>query len=102
MIHVLATIHLHPGARDAYLSEIRRIGPTVRAEAGCIDYAPAIDVDTGLPSQAPLRPDSLTVIERWATLDALKAHDAAPHMAEFRRRVKDLVRAREIRMLTAA
>jgi quinol monooxygenase YgiN len=31
------------------------------------------------------------VIEKWSSLDALKAHAAAPHMAAYRGRVKELV-----------
>lgn len=102
MIHVIATIHLQPGCRDAYLAEFERNVAQVRAEPGCIDYRPTVDADTGLVSQQPVGPDAVVVVERWASLDALKVHDAAPHMVAFRARVRDLVRAREIRMLVSA
>lgn len=102
MIHVIATIHLQPGARDAFVAEFERIVAQVRAEPGCIDYLPTIDADTGIASQQPVGPDAVVVVERWASLDALKAHDAAPHMGAFRARVRDLVRGREIRMLVSA
>jgi quinol monooxygenase YgiN len=44
-----------------------------------------------LAAQLPLRPDTVTVVEQWATLEDLHAHLVAPHMMEYRPRVKDLV-----------
>jgi quinol monooxygenase YgiN len=91
MIHVIATIDVVPGKRDAFLAEFRRLVPLVRAEAGCIEYGPAVDVPTGIPVQVPVREDVVTILEKWEGVDALKAHLAAPHMAEYRDRVKNLV-----------
>ena len=91
MIHVIATIELVRGKRDDFLSEFRKLVPLVRAEAGCLDYGPTIDADTGLGAQGPLRPHVVTVVERWESLAALRAHLQAPHMAEYRERVKGLV-----------
>ncbi len=34
MIHVIATIELNPGTREAFLEEFRKLVPLVRAEAG--------------------------------------------------------------------
>ncbi|MEZ5728970.1 MAG: hypothetical protein R3E48_13825 [Burkholderiaceae bacterium] len=31
------------------------------------------------------------MIEKWASVDALKAHAAAPHMAAYGARVKDML-----------
>ena len=64
--------------------------PAVRAEAGCIEYRPAVDVASGLAAQR-LEPDLVTIIEKWESLEALRAHLAAPHMAAYREKVKDLV-----------
>ena len=33
----------------------------------------------------------VTVVEKWASVEALYAHGAAPHMAEYREKVKDYV-----------
>ena len=55
MIHVIATIELHPGRRDAFLAEFRRLVPLVRAEPGCLEYTPTIDLPTNLSGQAPPR-----------------------------------------------
>ncbi len=90
MIHVIATIDLAPGKRAEWLTHFRWVTPLVRAEAGCIEYAAAADVPTGLAVQVPLRPDVVTVVEKWADVPALQAHLSAPHMAEYRTRVAGL------------
>ncbi len=91
MIHVIATIDLQPGKRAEFLREFHRIVPLVHAEKGCLVYGPAVDLETGLAAQMPLRPDTVTVVEQWETLDDLRAHLVAPHMVDYRPRVKDLV-----------
>jgi quinol monooxygenase YgiN len=91
MVHVIATIELQPGKRAEFLREFHRIVPLVHAEKGCLVYGPAVDLETGLAAQMPLRPDTVTVVEQWETLDDLRAHLVAPHMVDYRPRVKDLV-----------
>lgn len=91
MIHVIATITVKPGKRDAFLTEFFQLVPDVRGEVGCIEYGPAVDLDTGIGAQIPYRPDVVTVVEKWTDLEALKAHSVAPHMEKYRGRVKDLV-----------
>lgn len=91
MIHVIATIQVQPGKRDAFLAEFHRIVPQVHAEDGCIEYGPTVDIASGLGFQAPIRDNVAVIVEKWASLEALKAHLAAPHMATYREAVKDLV-----------
>lgn len=102
MIHVLATITVKPGKRDAFLAEFHRIMPMVHAEAGCVEYGPAVDVASGISVQAPLRENVAVVIEKWESLAALKAHLQAPHMIEYRMRVKDLVDGVTLQILEPA
>ncbi len=102
MIHVIATIELAPGTREAFLAEFRKLIADVRAEAGCIEYGPAIDAETGIPTQFRIGADRVTVIEKWESVDALKAHAVAPHMQAYRVRVKDFVRGMELRVLAPA
>jgi quinol monooxygenase YgiN len=90
MICVLATIEAVGGRRDALLALFRDLVPKVRAEKGCIEYAPMVDTASGLPAQRPLRPNVIVVVEKWDDVAALKAHLAAPHMAEFGRQSADL------------
>jgi quinol monooxygenase YgiN len=91
MIHVIATIDLVPGKRVEWLDHFRWVTPLVRAEDGCIEYAVAADVPTGLAVQVAHRPDTVTVVEKWASVGSLKAHLAIAHMAEYRQRVAGLV-----------
>ncbi len=90
MIHVLAHIEIRPGQRDAVLREFHRIVPLVLAEAGCLEYRPTVDAATPLERQQR-NPDRIIMIERWESVEHLEAHLAAPHMLEFRERVKGLV-----------
>ena len=102
MIYVIATIDLAPGTREAFLAEFRKNLAAVRAEDGCIAYGPAGDAETGFPTQFKTGPDRVTVMEQWASVDALKAHAAAPHMKTYRVAVKDMVRGMELRVLNPA
>ena len=102
MIHVIATIDLAPGTRDAFLIEFRKLVPLVLAEAGCVEYGPTIDADTGIASQAKIGADRVVIVEKWESVAALKAHSVAPHMQAYRPTVKDYVRGMELRVLTGA
>jgi len=102
MIHVIATVDLAPGTREKFLSEFRKLIPDVRAEAGCIEYGPAVDAETDIPIQFRLGADKVVVIEKWETVAALKAHGVAPHMQTYRAKVKDFVKGMELRVLSPA
>jgi quinol monooxygenase YgiN len=91
MIFVIATIEVKPGKREAFLAEFHKNMPNVRAEHGCIEYGPTVDLKTDIKAQVPLRENAVTVVEKWESLPALHAHLAAPHMATYRERVKDYV-----------
>ena len=102
MIVVLATIELHPGKRPDFLAEFRQIIPKVRAETGCLEYFPAIDTVSGLPVQGPAREDVVVVIEKWETVSALETHLVAPHMMEYRPKVKEFVKRVSLQILSPA
>lgn len=102
MIFVIATIQLAPGKRADFLKEFHALVPQVRAEEGCIEYGPTIDVATMIPSQPPVRDDVVTVVEKWASLEALQAHLMAPHMLEYRGKVKAFVAGVSLQVLQPA
>lgn len=102
MIHVIAVITAQPGQRARLLEAFRANVPAVRAEAGCIEYAAALDIDDGPAFQARCGADSFMVIEKWADLDALKAHAAAPHMLAYGQKTRELVAQRAIHILQPA
>ena len=102
MIHVIATIELAPGSRDAFLAEFRKLIPDVKAEAGCIAYGPAVDAETDIPTQARIGADKVVIVEQWESVATLKAHSVAPHMQAYRVRVKEFVKGMELRVLSPA
>ena len=98
MIHVLAIITAKPGMRESILQAFRANVPNVHAEQGCIEYGAAVDADpTG---KTKFGPDTFVVVEKWESLDALKAHAAAPHMAAYAAKTKDMIASRTIHILS--
>ncbi len=91
MIYVIATVEVKAGKREAFLAEFHRNIPNVRAEKGCLEYGPTVDLKTDIKAQMPLRDNVVTIVEKWEGLPALQAHLGAPHMAAYRERVKEFV-----------
>ena len=94
MIAVLASFRLP----EAALAEARALIPAVlaatRAEDGCIAYDMGEDVSV---------PGLFQVSELWASEAALRAHLAAPHMAEWGRRRADMgMTDRELKVLSVS
>lgn len=102
MIHVLAIITAKPGMRDAILREFGANMPAVLAEQGCIEYGPAIDAEGMGGIQTPFGPDSFVVVEKWESPAALKAHGAAPHMAAYAAKTREMIAGRVIHVLSPA
>lgn len=102
MIHVIAIITAKPGMREAVLAEFKANMPAVHAEKGCIEYGPAIDAEGMGAIQTAFGADTFVVIEKWATMDDLKAHGAAPHMKSYAGKVKDMLASRVIHVLKPA
>ncbi len=100
MVHVLAFIVTQPGMREAVLDAFNANVPAVHAEDGCIEYGATVDVDDAGPIQTPLGPDAFVVVEKWESLEALKAHAASAHMAAYAAKVKDMLAARTIHVLS--
>jgi quinol monooxygenase YgiN len=102
MIHVIAVITAKPGQREQILTHFRANVPAVRAEKGCIEYGAAVDADTGLGLQTKWGLDTFLVIEKWESLEALKAHAAAPHMQAYGAKTKEYISSRVIHVLDPA
>lgn len=102
MLHVIATIEIAAGQRDAFLAEFRKLVPLVRAEVGCLEYGPAVDLPSGIPVQIPVRENVVTVVEKWEGLAALQTHLTASHMATFRERTKGMVVKLQLQVLQPA
>ena len=99
MIHVVAFLHLHPGRREEFLVTFRELTPLVRAEAGCLEYVPAVDHAPFLGFQSPIGDDVVLVVEKWANPGALDAHIEAPHMKAWGKLVDGMMTHRTIHVL---
>jgi len=100
MIHVIAVITAKPGKREEILKHFRANVPTVHDENGCMEYGAAVDADNALPFQTKYGPDTFLVVEKWESMDALKAHAAAPHMAAYGGKTKEMIASRVIHILS--
>ena len=100
MIHVIAVVTAKPGKREEILRAFRANVPAVQAEKDCIEYGAAIDAENALAVQAKWGPDTFLAIEKWESMDALRAHAAAPHMAAYATKTRELIASRVIHILT--
>jgi quinol monooxygenase YgiN len=81
MVIVMGTVRIAPEAIAAALPAMKRMVAASNAEDGCLLYAYSQDlVDPGL----------IRVSEHWRDREALKAHFATPHMAEWRQVIPTL------------
>ena len=101
MIHVIAIITAQPGMRENILSYFHANVPAVLAEAGCHEYTAIVDAESTAGFQTRLGPDVFVVSEKWASMDALHAHAAAPHVANYIRQTKTYIASKVIHILTA-
>jgi quinol monooxygenase YgiN len=102
MIHVVAVITAKPGMREQILDAFRANMPAVHAEQGCIEYGPAIDAEGAGGMQSKFGPDTFVVLEKWESLEALRAHAASPHMAAYAAKTRDMIANRVIHILSPA
>ncbi|AFQ51509.1 putative quinol monooxygenase [Burkholderia cepacia] len=68
---LVVSIQTLPGKRHEQIAAFERLAPIVRAEPGCRQYNlhPVVGDENGF-----------VLIERWASAQALAAHDVTPHM----------------------
>ena len=100
MIHVIAIITAKPGQRAAVLEAFAANRPAVLAEAGCIEYGAAVDLEN--MGTAAYGPDTFVVVEKWESLEHLGAHARSPHMAAYAAKTRELLANREIHVLSPA
>lgn len=73
---MMGEFRLPPENIEAARPAMEKVVSLTRAEQGCLGYAYAFDLtDPGL----------VRVSEKWTDAEALAAHLAAPHMAEWKR-----------------
>ncbi|MEU9179950.1 putative quinol monooxygenase [Streptomyces sp. NPDC048550] len=70
-VDLVILISALPGRGREQVEAFERLAPLVRAEEGCLRYdLHAVAGD----------PDRFVLIERWASREAIAAHDVSPHM----------------------
>lgn len=78
MIVVQVEVIVEPGSASKVVDAVKKMEAATRQEAGCLKYAFSVDISD---------PGMVRVTERWESMDAIKAHMASPHMAEFNKAV---------------
>ena len=101
MIHVIASIHIKEGRVAEFLDIFKANIPHVLKEKGCVEYEPTIDLPTGLAPQE-LNGNVVTIVEKWQSLEDLRAHLSAPHMLEYHKKVKNIVEKVILKVLERA
>ena len=98
-VHVIAIITAKPGKREEVLANFNANVPAVHAEDGCIEYGAVIDCE-GIGFAKAFGPDTFLVVEKWASLDHLKAHAVTPHMKAYSEKNKNLLADRTIHVMS--
>jgi quinol monooxygenase YgiN len=74
-IIIAGTVRVPPQNLDAFRPHMQAMLAASRAEAGCLDYSYAVDVED---------PGLIRVFEAWADQAAIDFHFATPHLAAWR------------------
>ena len=83
-VYVLCRFDLKPDPDVSdYVSRTLSVVPAVRAENGCQMYTLLKDADTDWEKPMRFGERTLWMIEKWDSIEALKAHLDAPHMKAF-------------------
>ncbi|SDG71473.1 putative quinol monooxygenase [Propionivibrio dicarboxylicus] len=101
MVHVLASLYIKEGCLAEFIEIFKANVPNVLKEDGCIEYVPAIDLVTDIPTQDK-NACIVTVIEKWDSLEALQAHSVAPHMLAYGEQVKGMLEKVSLKILQNA
>ena len=101
MINVIASVQIKEGLLPKFIELFKSNIPNVLTEKGCIEYAPTIDIPTDFPPQE-MNENVVTIIEKWDSLEDLRAHISAPHMVEFQKKEKEFVEKVSLKVLQQA
>ena len=83
-VYVLCRFDLKPDADIAdYTGRTLAVVPTVRAEDGCRMYTLLKDAETDWDKPMRFGERTMWMLEKWDSVDALKAHLDTPHMKAF-------------------
>jgi len=92
MLIVAGSITTEDGGREAFLAGVTSMVAATHTEPGCREYVFSPDPDDA---------NRVLLFELWDDQEALDAHFATEHMAEFRREVADIpIAGRDIKKYT--
>ncbi len=93
MIVVIATVHVRSEHRADFLENARALIGASLKEAGCQSY----DLHSSITE-----PNCFVFVERWASREALAAHDETAHLKEWRRVADPFVETTTMEVITPA
>lgn len=82
LLHVVADFHAKPGQEQVLRATLHALMKPTRDEIGCIQYDLVED---------SADPKHFMFVERWASLDAHKAHDQTPHIKTLQQILPPLI-----------
>lgn len=80
-VSVVAILTAHPGLGRKVIDSFRVVSPLVHAEPGCELYAANLQQNG----------DTVVMVERWSTIEALEAHAEGPALAKLNQLNADLL-----------
>jgi quinol monooxygenase YgiN len=98
MLHVIVTMRIKEGRMQEFLAACAELRPQVLRESGCHGYEYTRDVVSPFSPEQPIEADRVTLLERWESLAALKAHLETPHMKASGTRMKGMRASVELRL----
>jgi quinol monooxygenase YgiN len=101
MIYVVATITVKSEHKKEFIEIFKSNVPNVLNEQGCIEYNPTVDYKMGWAAQVTDE-NTVIIVEKWESPEALDAHNNAPHMKEYREKTAGMVEKVEVRILQNA
>lgn len=101
MIVVIASITVKIEKKAKFIEIFNKNVSNVLKEDGCIEYAPMVDTQSGIPVQEKDE-TIVTIVEKWESIESLHAHLKAPHMDAYREEVADIVQNMTLKVLEKA
>ncbi len=98
MISVIAHIRFDVSKKAELIKIYEEMVPQVLDEDGCLEYHPHEDLITELPNQLK-NEGRFLVIEKWESWKAFQDHLKAPHVIEFREKIKGIVTEVKVNVL---
>jgi quinol monooxygenase YgiN len=101
MVYVYASVQVKKGRVQDFIKLFKTYSAEVKKEPGCIDYLPAVDLNTGSPFQTKDE-NSVYIIEKWKDMGSLGVHLNSPAFQKEQEKEKDMVEGVMIKIMQEA